>query len=288
MNGARGLLVNARPGWPEEVSNLLPGAHVAVLADDADVGIEGRLAGLEFRDTILVLRPGPRSSYCFLFRVPLAESTVAEQMMATGTGGLNINACRVGYASETDRQFAKPEGRATSKPGALAGKVEKDGARKDFQADNTKGRWPANLVLVHGSGCKSVGTKRVHGSHSTGVDPKFYGEKGRTAYGTFDGHKPTTFVGDDGMETVAAYECEDGCPVKLLDEQSGELSSGEKVAVARRRGSTVDWRYKEGGTSYGDMGGASRFYPQFKDDAALVQWVTRLIGGGSGTLDAKG
>jgi len=45
-----------------------------------DVGIEGRLAGLEFRDTILVLRSGPSSGFVFLFRVPFT-GTVAEEIV---------------------------------------------------------------------------------------------------------------------------------------------------------------------------------------------------------------
>lgn len=65
------LVTHARRGWQDEVHDLHPGAHVAVFADNADAGIEGRLVGLELRDTLLVLRSGPKANFIFLFRVPL-------------------------------------------------------------------------------------------------------------------------------------------------------------------------------------------------------------------------
>jgi hypothetical protein len=65
----------------------------------------------------------------------------------------------------------------------------------------------------------------------------------------------------------------------LLDEMTGELTSGDN-AVRRKA-----WSGFHGGdgvtgskeVSYGDTGGASRFYPQFQDDAELHAWIERLI-----------
>lgn len=60
MNTA--LVIPANPAWTDELSKLAPGSHMAVFGDDVDVGIEGRMAGLELRDTILVLRPVAEAS----------------------------------------------------------------------------------------------------------------------------------------------------------------------------------------------------------------------------------
>jgi len=67
-----------------------------------------------------------------------------------------------------------------------------------------------------------------------------------------------------GQETVANWICEPGCPVARLDEQSGVLTSG--VMKGQQRGWDFHGIYGASGdteaTSYGDTGGASRFYKQ--------------------------
>lgn len=63
------------------------------------------------------------------------------------------------------------------------------------------------------------------------------------------------------------WACVEGCPAKELDQQSGHLKSGGMKA-----GSYKQWGkngiYGEGkehpATYYGDEGGASRFFKQFK------------------------
>jgi hypothetical protein len=214
---------------------LTAGAHLAVFASDPQVAIEGRKIGLELRDTLLVLRPRV-ATFVFLFRKAITESTVAEQMAKTRTGALNIDGCRIGHKTETHSSSPRKE-RNTMIKGMVDGT---ETVTHDY------GRWPSNVVFVHGPKCQNVGTKRV-------------------------------------KETVAAWECEPECPVRLLDEQSGELSSASGGAPPVRR---KPWSGFHGGDGvsgkpeimYGDTGGASRFYPQFKDDADLYGWVTRLMG----------
>jgi len=86
--------VNITGRWAE-ASRFAAGSHIAVFSHDPDIAAIGRLLGFEFRDTILVLHPGPRTSFIFLFRAPVAGS-VAEQVLQTGTGGLHIGASRIG------------------------------------------------------------------------------------------------------------------------------------------------------------------------------------------------
>ena len=198
-----------------ESVDLPPGAHVAVLANDATVGIEGRLAGLYLRDTTLVFRPGPTSGFVLLFRKPLAEATVAAQVLATGTGAMNINACRV---STFDKYNRAP---ASSGFSGISGYATGTGRMSD---SSNAGRWPPNVVLVHEPGCKNVGTTKIFDRGGTSRN---------TALGLMndDGWQPSRGnisrpVGEDGMETVAAWECEPRCPVPLLDGQSGITTSG--------------------------------------------------------------
>jgi site-specific DNA-methyltransferase (adenine-specific) len=78
-------------------------------------------------------------------RKPLAGS-VAQNSLKWGTGGLNIDGCRVSYSGELDKAFATPQGKCTSRTGALAGGGI-DGERKEFDRPEQKGRFPANLIL---------------------------------------------------------------------------------------------------------------------------------------------
>jgi len=89
--------------------------------------------------------------------------------------------------------------------------------------------------------------------------------------------KATGFTGgsveEDGKETVANWICEDGCPVKALDEQSGvSKSSGGRTANisttstiyggGKGLGQDLTADSVRGDPGFGDTGGASRFYKQ--------------------------
>ena len=79
-----------------------------------------------------------------LARKPLAEKTVARNVLAHGTGAINIDACRIG----TDEKIAAHHG--TANPRVAMG----DGWGEGYQVGqaastppNTSGRWPANVLL---------------------------------------------------------------------------------------------------------------------------------------------
>lgn len=97
---------------------------MAVFAESqADlVGVQGRFVGLELRDALVVLQTGPRVSVVLLFRKPVVESVTA-QVMATGTGGLNLGACR----PETDEVITThSRGITTASPATRAKSIETD------------------------------------------------------------------------------------------------------------------------------------------------------------------
>ena len=78
-------------------------------------------------------------------RKPL-EGTVAANVIKYGTGAINIDGCRVPYESDADKDSARPQGAATAKPGALAGRVQNNALRKIFVPTEAQGRFPANLI----------------------------------------------------------------------------------------------------------------------------------------------
>lgn len=74
------------------------------------------------------------------------DGTNAANLLKWGVGALNIDGCRVEFDGAADQASAKPGGKMTAKVGALAGGVQNDNARTEFVSDNTKGRWPANVI----------------------------------------------------------------------------------------------------------------------------------------------
>ena len=70
----------------------------------------------------------------------------------------------------------------------------------------------------------------------------------------------------DGKETVANWQCVEGCPVAALDEQSGDLSSQQKRtdAISMRGGQSSVTGFSTGSNVeyLGETGGASRFFKQ--------------------------
>ncbi len=279
------MIVVAKPGWTEETRGLVPGTHLAVLADAAEVGIEGRLVGLELRDTLLVLRPGPTSSFCFLFRQPIAQSTVADQMATTATGVLNVERCRVGEIGGTKRGSQVPY------PKKADGREDRSQswARTGHDIVELKGgRWPPNVVLVHGPGCHRRGVKQVRASNPTGQaaskdKPRVRGIYMEDDPNAFRDNGARTFYGEGGLEKVLAWECEMGCSIRLLDEKSGERKAGGGIATSLQGPAAGKYHGHGSGREpwegYGDEGGASRFFPQFSDEAELGAWLSGLITG---------
>lgn len=217
----------------------------------------------------------PAAEEWILARKPLV-GTVAANVQQWGTGGLNIEACRVGTAESTQRTVDR---------------TAAEGWGLNKQAGQTRGgspagRWPANVVLSHAPGCQRVGTRRVRGGNGVrGSDA------GNTMYGGGKGmNRPTTgqtvgYADADGLETVDNFACVDGCPVKALAEQSGERP-GMKPAVLRRSATTGasiggHGRYgtaapQESQAGYGDTGTAARFFPNFEPsplDALDAPWL---------------
>lgn len=256
-----------------------------VLVGGPSEALAARQAGFQVRDTLLVLLPGRRVLTAFLCRRPL-EGTVAENVLKYGTGGLWIDGCRVACepGDRTDRL-----GGNTPKWGTNT--YAKDAyslAARAASPANPSGRWPTNLLLVHGPGCVRVGEKRVR---ATGPTPSGWdrvnarqAELGYRpgAYQKGLPPAPASRVDADGLETVAAWACQPDCPVRLLDEQGGERTSGRLDRATIRAENRIYGKAPERTGIYeADTGGASRFYPQFSDLASALDWLSRLVNGPS-------
>lgn len=263
---------------PVEVSE---GGYIVLLTPNPEASLEGRFLGLHLKDTLLVLGPGRAVSFAFLFRQPF-EGTLVENVLAHGTGVMNINGSRV--KADLSEFFS-----ATGKPRSGMGHARGYGMGDGYGGDkanppNAAGRWPTNMAFVHMAGCRRVGSRKV----STGVAHRSK-SGGKTFGGSVD--KPPmsdmTYADADGKETIPTYECEPGCLVAALDTQSGERPStltgrADPTLQHEHPSSAKTDSWFSGGAAkdsqvYADSGGASRFYPQFPNIEELSAWVRGLI-----------
>lgn len=105
-------------------------------------------------------------------RKPLSEKSVAANVLAHGTGALNIKGCRVESAGDHKRGFigARPEREIYGYRPRL---------EEGFQPTNAEGRWPANLVhdgsdevveaFPDADGAASNGRRGVKGLYNDGI-----------------------------------------------------------------------------------------------------------------------
>jgi DNA modification methylase len=81
----------------------------------------------------------------WLLRKPLAEKTIAKNVLEHGTGAINIDACRVGY-EENDRLLKGGSygGNRKGSPGESI--FGTGGAELSYEGGLPQGRWPANFI----------------------------------------------------------------------------------------------------------------------------------------------
>lgn len=198
------------------------------------------------------------------------EGTYAANALKHGVAGLNIDGSRIASSSPVQKTAEGVAGFNFEKENMA---YEKGTGR----IYGTDGRYPANLVLQHHPECVCTGTRKVK-SQNPSYAKAAEGSKGQGGYMEgWEGRPKGVGIGyanEDGTETIDAWECHADCPVSLLDAQTGVLKSGTG-AVKRRSSSDHDGN---GGTalgkesrpegtemiSYGDEGGASRFFYQAK------------------------
>lgn len=164
------------------------------------------------------LKPGVETWW--LARKPLQEKTVTEQVLATGTGALNIDGCR-----------AVPTGESYNRAPAVSGFSGIDGYKGEGRCPDPSGpgRWPANVILQHGPDCRLVGKKNAPASSGVSknkpITSKRSGNGPLIKTGGYLGEgfiQPVHgYANDDGTETIDNWECAPGCPVQALDGDGG-------------------------------------------------------------------
>jgi len=191
-------------------------------------------------------------------RRPCIASSTTANITEYEAGAINIDACRIGFSSVQDQ--------GTYKANASGDRGHEDNRTRglDFKmgcgtADGT-GRWPANVVLMHRAGCKQTGTIVVPGytinRWSDGAKP----------FGGGAGHEYESEAQPE--EQVAVWECEEGCAVQSLGEQSGQRPStgphpSSTSVPSLYRPNQGD--YQKQGPLYDDSGSAARYFKQVQE-----------------------
>ena len=93
-----------------------------------------------------------------VLRKPLSEKTLAANTIKHGTGGLNIDAGRIGAEARSYRGSGVSQMRYTDGRAGLT-----DGRGRDMEF-SVSGRWPANVILQHLDGCRCGGVQKGKGS----------------------------------------------------------------------------------------------------------------------------
>jgi site-specific DNA-methyltransferase (adenine-specific) len=182
-------------------------------------------------------------------RKPL-DGTVEQNVTRYGTGAMNIDETRVG---ESKRAPASPSQTDST---LTYGAYKTGEGRLGTGFDTDIGRWPANLILSHHPDCVYVGTftgpGRKMNRYTDGLKP----------FGGGKGHPSTQETTPD--EPFESWDCTDDCPVKIMDQQSGDRPAGGKVKGTEpshtgQGGIYGVWERVEN-SPYNDTGGASRFF----------------------------
>jgi site-specific DNA-methyltransferase (adenine-specific) len=206
--------------WAEVLRVLKPGAHLVAFSGTRTYhrmvcAIED--AGFEIRDQLAWCygsgfpkshnQPGgwgtalkPAWEPICLARKPLI-GTVAANVLEHGTGALNIDGCRVGFASEADKETAKPAGKT----------LKHTGWNQSSELINTKpvhdlGRWPANIIHDGSEEVLAGFPETESGVMRAGTRRAAQDGPGSVCYGTYGGNATNgdTF-GDSGSAARFFY-----------------------------------------------------------------------------------
>ena len=163
----------------------------------------------------------PASEPIVVARKPFT-GTVADNVLVHGVGALNVDGCRIAPSGPRPGR----EGLGVDTAGKTVYGSGGPGGGSIAVEDTMLGRWPANVVLTHSAGCRNVGVRQVQtNTHHPSNRPA-----GKDGWG----HTGQTGLTDIQVrsEQVDDWVCVDGCPVRALDDQSGETGAQGDVPPA--------------------------------------------------------
>jgi len=199
-------------------------------------------------------------------RKPLSEKTVAQNVLKHGTGGINIEGCRI-KTQELKNKIYKNKGDNLSFGGTY-GKGDVKG--------NATGRWPANLIH---DGSEEV---QEFFNKAPVVQPCGSIKKSTHTKGMFGAGTPSTFYGYDGDSPARFFYC---AKASKSDRDAGLYRLKYKQKKTRNTyGEQSEYNCSDGSKRIGNKGTslAKNFHPTVKP-TELMRWLVRLVTPKGGT-----
>jgi len=214
----------------------------------------------------------PASEHWIVVRKPLG-STVAECVLKHGTGALNIDGCRIQYASQEDKAAAaaaaQRAGQQDNRQPFGGGFNDGPGSIPGFLAKQDLGRWPANLTLSE----EAAALLDEQSGEAGGAAPPSMNGSATTsnAYGTFAA-RSDVFHADSGGASRFFYTAKPSRSERDIGCEGLPAATGGE-ATGRVDGSAGTQNPRAGA---GRNGGARNIHPTVKP-VELMRWLCRLV-----------
>jgi DNA modification methylase len=191
----------------------------------------------------------PANEPICLARKPIEEKTITENVLKYGTGGINIDGCRVSH-NEPIRTMKAQEG---------GNKVYQQAGRREETTElKEEGRFPANFII-------ECTCDEVISGENNGLKKETFENYGNGEYGKKDGRKtqPTAKkIEGTWYKDTGDIHTNPDCPCRILDEQSGEGKSTKRLNNQdyNKKSDNINIGGGNKNCEYNDTGGASRFF----------------------------
>jgi len=193
-----------------------------------------------------------------LARKPLSEGTVAANVLAWGTGGINVDGCRIA----TDESTERPSGVNVGVFGA--------DNRHGMIRGGTSGRWPANFV--HDGSDEVVGMFPVTTSGSGDKGNKTIAAQG---YGSNISTFSHSYLGDTGSAARFFY---------CAKASRSEREAGCEGLEEREKKTLNDYVLPSEGRTAPKCGSPARNAHPTVKPIALMRWLCRLVTPSDGVI----
>jgi site-specific DNA-methyltransferase (adenine-specific) len=200
----------------------------------------------------------PAIEFIILARKPLSEKNVAENVLKWGTGGLNIDGCRIQHNDPLKLTNRNPNSTFTKfaeKVGWRAGYKQPT----NIASASPQGRFPSNFIIQ--CNCDEVVEGKETGKFRTG-SIRHHSIWNSTKGNGIKCNAP------DNYGDKAIIHTNPECPCFMLDAQSGISKSIRSYRGIQSKGYSagIEWRRAGIETNtirgHNDTGGASRFFKQ--------------------------
>jgi DNA modification methylase len=186
------------------------------------------------------------------------KGTVADNVLEWGTGGINVDGCRIGYEDTPnpatnpkyrhEQNYKMPEKGQESK-----GAVSFSSSNNDV---NVEGRFPANIIFE--CTCENPIVK------DNDKEPYNYKDNEYQVEGFIKGVKPNSPSNYNDTKGGVIHT-DPNCPCYILDQQSGTTKSSKRGAHNNKKTEhtntyTPPQAMYSSNNTHGDTGGASRFF----------------------------